>query len=301
MKRKIISQIRDLNVKGSGRTALWLAKLLLGEPKGKLAVKTIYDFALNIDPVTDNGVERSLYYYGTYEKGTLAIMGEILQKGDVFVDVGANIGLMSVYASKKIGPEGSVIAFEPNPKTRALLNSNLGLNEIENVKTEAFALSDKTKKGRIYDRWDINRGGASLIEPSKATDSYEIEEIKFTDYFNRSDRIKLVKIDVEGYELNVLKGAKPYLLESPSPPALIVEFSISRTNTFGEDTTPLFTFLKELSRYRFFRSAGGKEKDSRLIEIKDKSDLPEHDNVFCLTEKHLNELPNRIFETIPGS
>ncbi len=297
MKRKIISQIRDLNIKGSGRISFYLTKIFIGKPKGKLVVDTIYDFKLNVDPVTDKGLERSIYYNGTYEKGTLYIIGKILQKGDVFVDVGANIGLMSIFASRKVGQQGEVIAFEPNPETKKILESNIALNKIENIKIEGFALSNETKKGRIYDRWDVNRGSASLIEPAKPTGFYDIEEIKFANYFDNSQQIKLVKIDVEGYELNVLKGARQYILASKYPPSLIVEFSSNRINTFGEDTFPLFFFLKELNIYRFFKAIRGKERISRLIEIKDKNSLPNHDNVFCLTEEHLSELPQKIFKS----
>lgn len=299
MKRKILSQIRDLNIKGSNRFSFYLANLLLGKPKEKLVVNTIYDFKLNIDPVIDNGVERSIYYYGTYEKGTLHIIDKVLQLGDNFVDVGANIGLMSVFASRKVGEQGKVIAFEPNPKTRTILESNIVLNSCENIKVEGFALSNETKKGLIYDRWDVNRGGASLIEPAKPADFYDIEEIKFSDYFDTTQQIKLMKIDVEGYELNVLKGAHQYLSTTKSPPSLIVEFSSSRVKTSEEDI--LFSFLNKQRIYRFFKAIYGKEKTSKLIEIKNEKDLPRHDNVFCFTNEHLRELPQEIFKTMPNA
>lgn len=258
-------------------------------------VNTIYGFKLIVDPVTDNGVEKSIYYYGTYEKGTLYIMDKILQKGDVFVDVGANIGLMSIFASQKIGQQGKVIAFEPNPKTKKILENNITLNKINIITVEGFALSDKNQKSRIYDRWDINRGGASLIKPNKPTNSYKIKEIKFSDYFAIKKQIKLVKIDVEGFELNVLKGARQYILDSKNPPSIIVECSTNRANTFGEDTMPLYTFLVNLKIFRFYKSIYGKEKTSKLIEITNVKHLPKHDNIYCLTTKHLYELPKNIF------
>ncbi|WP_452226391.1 FkbM family methyltransferase [Lacinutrix cladophorae] len=300
MKRKITSKIRDINIKGSGRVSLFLAKLFFGKPKGKLTVDTIYDFKLNIDPVTDKGVERIIYYYGTYEKGTLDVIGKILKKGDMFVDVGANIGLMSIFASRTVEQEGKVIAFEPNPLTKKILESNVALNKIENLKIAGLALSNENKKSKIYDRWDVNRGGASLIKPSKPTNSYDIEEVKFSDYFNNGEQIKLVKIDVEGYELDVLKGASQFILTSKNPPSLIVEFSTTRINTFGKDTTPLFTFLDELNIYRFFKSIRGKEKTSKLIEIKNTENLPRIENIFCLTKKHLSELPQEVFKIMPN-
>ncbi|MBT8220951.1 MAG: FkbM family methyltransferase [Bacteroidia bacterium] len=272
-----------------------MAKIILGKPKNDIVVKTIYGFKLRIDPIIDNGVERSIYYYGTYEKGTLDIIGKILQKGDVFVDVGANIGLMSIYASGIVGDQGRVISFEPNPETRRILENNIALNDIQNIKVEGYALSNENKQSRIYERWDVNRGGASLIEPSSPKKSYDIHEIVFSEYFDIHDIIKLIKIDVEGFELNVLRGAREFIKASKYPPALIVEFSSNRDNTFGSDTYPLYSFLNELKTYRFFKAIHGKERISKLIEIRDRVSIPKHDNVFCFTEEHLNNLPKNIF------
>lgn len=266
---------------------------------GKTVIDTIYGFQMNVDPVVDNGVERALYSYGTYEKGTLDIIGKILTKGDLLVDVGANIGLMSIYAGLKVGEEGSVFAFEPNPNTKILLEENIHLNKIQNIKVEGLALSSEIKDSKIYDRWDINRGGASLIKPANPTESYDIHETTFSEYFNSDQEIKLIKIDVEGFELEVLKGAKAFILNTKIPPVLIIEFSSMRVNTFGENTEPLYTFLKDLGKYRIFKSTRGKERISKLIEIKDKKDLPKHDNIYCFTNEHIDSLPKNIFKTSP--
>lgn len=296
MIRKIISKVRDLNIKGSGRVSFYLAKFLISKPKGKKIVNTIYNFKLELDPIKDSGVERAIYYYGTYEKGTLNIIDKILNKGDVFVDVGANIGLMSIFASLKVEEKGKVIAFEPNPKTKEILKRNIDLNKNNNIKIEGFALSNEIKEGRIYDRWDINRGGASLIKPEVVDNSYTIQETTFTNYFKKSDIVKLVKVDVEGYELNVLKGAKDFLLNSKYPPSLIIEFSSNRSNTFGDNLFPLFFFLNDLKIYRFFKASKGKEKISKLVEFTNKEELPIHDNVFCFTNEQIKLLSDKLFK-----
>lgn len=298
-KRKVISSIRNWNIIGSGILAGFISRRILPKPLGKTVIDTIYNFQLNIDPVVDNGVERALYYYGTYERGTLDIIGKILKQGDVFVDVGANIGLMSIYAGLKVGEKGSVYAFEPNPNTKSLLLENIHLNKIKNIKVEGLALSNEIKDSKIYDRWDINRGGASLIKPSNPTQSYDIHETTFSEYFNLDQEIKLIKIDVEGFELEVLKGAEAFILNTKTPPVLIIEFSSMRVNTFGEDTEPLYTYLKDLGKYRIFKSTRGKERISKLIEIKGKENLPKHDNIYCFTNEHIDDLPKNIFEISP--
>ncbi len=298
LKKRLISSIRNTSIKGTGRLSLFLAKLLTAKPKGETIIKTLYNFNLKVDPFTDKGVERSLYYFGTYEEGTLQLMENLLCKGDCFVDIGANIGLMSIYSALLIGKEGNVIAFEPNPVTRKILEDNIKLNNIQNIKVEGLAISNESKLSKIYDRWDINRGGASLIKPSFETQSYEIQEIPLSEYFTENQKIKLIKIDVEGYELLVLKGATKLLIEDNAP-ILILEFSSLRDNTFGRDTYPLYSFIKELNNYRIFKSIRGKERKSKLIEIIHESQLPKHDNIYCFTKQHLTEIHTDIFKTIP--
>ena len=94
--RRFISTIRDINLKGSGIIAYYLSRLLIPKAKSQVVIDTIYEFKIKVDPVIDNGVERAIYYYGTYEKGTLDVIGKILKEGDTFIDVGANIGIMSL-------------------------------------------------------------------------------------------------------------------------------------------------------------------------------------------------------------
>ncbi len=110
----------------------------------------------------------------------------------------------------------------------------------------------------------------------------------------------MVKIDVEGYELEVLKGKVQYISDSKSLPSLIVEFSSNRVNTFGENTSPLYSFLDELKIYKFFKAIREKERVSKLIEITNEQSIPKHDNVFCFTDGHLSELPRGIFKTMPN-
>ncbi len=106
IRHALVSSLLEIDVRGIRRIAHHLPRLLIPEPQGICIMKTRYGFCLQIDPVRDQGVERSIYYTGTYEKGSLAIMKRLLRKGDSFVDVGANIGLMSLYASQLVGASG---------------------------------------------------------------------------------------------------------------------------------------------------------------------------------------------------
>ena len=85
---------------GSGRLINLISKIFIPKPKGPRLVHTIYGFdIICMDPVNDKGVERPLYLTGTYETGTLSVIDKCLREGDIFIDVGANIGLMSIFSS----------------------------------------------------------------------------------------------------------------------------------------------------------------------------------------------------------
>ena len=88
----------------------------------------------------------------------------------------------------------------------------------------------------------------------------------------------MIKIDVEGMELEVLNGANQTILKDR--PFLIVEFSVERKN--GEARKSLYEKLISFEKYSIYKLAGGKERTSKLVEVKDFSQLPIDDNVFCM-------------------
>jgi hypothetical protein len=92
----------------------------------------------------------------------------------------------------------------------------------------------------------------------------------------------MIKIDVEGFELEALKGAKN-LLSSEIPPILIVECT-EETEHQNYTREALYSWLKNTnSQYKFYKLKGSKSRKSKLIEIFDQSELPTHDNLFCMT------------------
>src|SRR5690606_6625977 len=109
----IFSKLLNVDLPGVRFLAARLPAIAMPRPTRELNLKTIYGFGLRIDPATDRGMERSIYLTGTYEQGTLFVMRQILRPGDVFVDVGANIGWMTLYAVQCVGKGGKVFAFEP--------------------------------------------------------------------------------------------------------------------------------------------------------------------------------------------
>lgn len=130
-----------------------------------------------------------------------------LKSGDIFVDVGANIGLLSLMAARGVMPGGSVHSFEPNPKVFRFLVENFRLNSItEGCQQYECALADEDAISRFY----IRKYGDDLGSISKATHlancSVKVQVSRGDTVLKDLSQITLLKIDVEGAELRVLKG-----------------------------------------------------------------------------------------------
>ncbi|MEO8471020.1 MAG: FkbM family methyltransferase [Chryseolinea sp.] len=289
----VINFFTDLKFRGSDRIANLTSNLLMPAPTGKLVIETIHGFKIKIDPVVDNGVERKLYRFGSYEKGTLNILNLFLREGDVFVDVGANIGLMTVYAATKVGSRGRVLSFEANPDTKRILDENVELNRLDNVTTFGFALGSAAGTSILYSNLSINRGSASLNKLDEQSQQYSIEIRRLDNVQEAKRDLKLMKVDVEGWELEVMKGSGS-ILSSPSAPGLVVECN-TLTSSIGGKTSALYDFIKTVNSYKVFRLTHGKEKVSKLREIKTAKDLPAEDNLFCFLPDHIKMLPSNLF------
>lgn len=157
------------------------------------------------------------------------LLRQLLRPGDVFVDVGANFGLYTIDASKLIGESGSVLAFEPSPDAYGHLQHNISLAGVRNVDVRQLALSDSdgtavlktSRDGR--DAW--NTLGQSLH--GGQVDSQRVTTARLDDVLAAllpMARPTMMKIDVEGWECHVLRGAER-LLGRADAPILQVEFA----------------------------------------------------------------------------
>ncbi|MBO2544281.1 FkbM family methyltransferase [Salegentibacter sp. BDJ18] len=261
-----------------------------------MIVKTLHGFNLFINPIFDRGIERRIYNFGTYETGTLWCFDFFIQPGDIIIDAGANIGLTSIYVSKLTGSKGTVYAFEPLNSTFEILCKNIRINRIRNIVPLQNALSDYNGKGYIYPNIHINRGAASLNSNKVKQRPIEIEVKTVNSWIKEKNifKIDFIKIDVEGSEFNLLKGASE-LFQHSLKPTICLEFSeeVSRDNNIID----LFYFLRNELGYKLFKSKLGKEEISKLIEIKTKEHLPKHDNIYCIDPKKLKSLSNILFES----
>jgi FkbM family methyltransferase len=179
-------------------------------------------FAISGDPddfSVIGAIERS---DGHYEEALLKVVGDTLRDDFVILDIGANIGLFSVFAARRC-PSGTVHAFEPGEKNLAHLQRNLELNDITNVQVNAMGLYDRT--GTLVFNFTAHNPAGSFITDLDVSDGTE-ETVKVStldDWARERQlaRLDLVKMDVEGSELRVLRGGEKTLQEFK--PALFAE------------------------------------------------------------------------------
>jgi FkbM family methyltransferase len=152
------------------------------------------------------GLARAFLYRGVYEPQTIAWMRENIRPDWLCVDVGANIGYMTVMMAKYAA---YVIALEPDPRLHEILQMNLSANNIDNTEVWPVAASDSEGNARFF----VNREPlfSGLVGHNGLTDIIEVETVTLDNTIWRAD---LIKIDVEGAENMVLKGMQRHMNEN---------------------------------------------------------------------------------------
>lgn len=155
-------------------------------------------------------VGRAIYMNdGKYEEEIDALIDKEAEKGDIILDVGANIGVHTLKLAEISGDDGRVYAFEPDPINRQRLEENIKINNLENIEIIGKACSNKNDKTEIR-RFEENWGASSLKDRSVRDNPDQIKEvktIKLSSFIeNRNIEPDFIKIDVEGLEKEVIEG-----------------------------------------------------------------------------------------------
>lgn len=162
------------------------------------------------------------FVYGTWEPAVAKAVGEIVRKGMTVIDVGAHHGYYSLYFAKCVGPTGRVFSFEPVPENLALLRRNILLNGISWIETFPDAVFSCTKEiSFAAPDESANSGEGSLGEGSRGRQIL-VHAVTLDSFCASADSLPdVIKMDVEGAELDVLLGAKDTLRECS--PTLLIE------------------------------------------------------------------------------
>jgi FkbM family methyltransferase len=193
----------------------------------------------------DDYVGRAVFFFGDLDPKITWIIERLVRPGDWVLDVGANIGLLTLWMSKLVGPHGRVHAFEPNPVLCRFLENTFTHNQVLNVKLHSIGL------GASEGQMDLhvprgNFGGASLVRRTgDAAEVYTVPVRKLDDVLLQEpvSRIALIKLDVEGFELEVLRGARQ-VVQKLRPEAILFEAN-EKASHQGLIISPVMEFLHD--------------------------------------------------------
>lgn len=201
-----------------------------------------------LDPIYDDLQRTILLAHGGWQAGVWRSLSADLREGAVFLDLGAHVGYFSLRASPKIGKTGRVIAFEPNPDTLKELRANIRASHASNIVVQPIACTDAEQTLTLYSDRD-HPAGASLSSANAGSKggrfSYTVRGRRVDDVIRELGltRVDVVKVDVEGAEFFVLKGALETLKRfHPKVVVEIMPANLANMNTKPED---IFRLMQE--------------------------------------------------------
>jgi len=165
-----------------------------------------------------------------------------LAPGDVAVDVGANIGIYTQLLSRWVGPTGLVHSFEPSPENFGRLQS--ATHKLANVRLSQSAVGESSRKTTLYVSDKLNVDHRAYLPEGDSRHTVPIEMIALDDYFKPGERVDLIKMDIQGYELHALRGASRVLADNPGL-KLLFEFWPYGLKQAGASWVELIEALKQ--------------------------------------------------------
>lgn len=205
------------------KAARWLGKRFIR--------RRIYDYQMWLD-TADRGISRTLLLFGRRELEHKYLLERIAVEGMTVFDIGANIGYYAIMESRLVGRSGTIVAIEPSPSNIELLQRNLALNGVENVKVITGGVSDKDGDRRLFLSAQSN---LNTFHPPESGD-YALTEgrtisVKTTtvpQLMSQFGRPELIRMDVEGHEVEILGGMIEAVEEGLLSPTIIFEVHRNR-------------------------------------------------------------------------
>jgi FkbM family methyltransferase len=178
-----------------------------------------------------------------FERLTRELLLEALQPGDVVIDVGAHVGIVTLQAARHVGPDGHVHSVEPTPVNADMLRRNIEANDLSNVSVHNCAAGSESGTAVLHQMGLTYLNSLVGANPySSEAPSVEVPVRRLDDLV--AGRVDAIKIDVEGAELDVLQGAERVLGENPHL-TLCVEWNPMWLRQAGHDPLDLLDALSE--------------------------------------------------------
>jgi len=224
-------------------------------------------------------ISRCTYVDGRYEPNEMFAMAKLLAPGMCVVDAGANEGLFTILAARIVGESGAVHAFEPSPREQGRLHANLAVNHLANVKVHHAALGRALGKSTLRIAGASHSGhnalGGFIYAGTVLEESVEVDVVTLDQAMREQKvtRLDLLKIDVEGSEVEVLKGADEVL--RTLRPVVLAEAQDESLRRMGSNVGELLKLLRSNDyEVKVFGDSGNAEAvvDDRVNGL----------NVLCL-------------------
>lgn len=237
--------------------------------------------AFVFDSETRHGYQ--IFFYGDREKAETDLMRKVVREGDTVIDIGANIGWYTTLFASCVGESGVVLAIEPIPSTFDVLRQNLKLNHNEaNVKLFHGVCSDSIGELEVHYFPTLHPGLASsrpIGDQPSVTFVVPATTVDNLIQLNQLDHITMMKIDVEGAELSVLKGSLN-ALRNGLVESLLIEANDERSEAFSYQFCECIDLLKDAQQeYETFRV---NHRTGALDQMRSSTDYRHGDNIFVV-------------------
>jgi FkbM family methyltransferase len=238
-------------------------------------------------------ISQSVYMSGQYEPSTTSVLRALLHEGDTFVDVGANVGLFTMLASRWVGQTGRVVALEPSRRESARLRDHVTHNSLRNVDMLEVAASDRCGTAVLHVA-DIGHGGLNTLGDhfmySTVVEAYtEVVAMMSIDELVKRQGISsvdVIKIDVEGGEHDVVMGARNTITRDM--PQIVLEVGGTALEPGHPGRIQIEAFLTALG-YAFLAIDGDSGQLRRTRDLMDTCE-----NFLAVTPERLEALDPRI-------
>ena len=205
-------------------------------PDDRILCKVLGKYLMWVDAF-DHGLSPHLVFQGYWEMWVTAVMARFVRRGTTVVDIGANVGYYTLLLAEAVGPEGRVIAFEPNPRIAEMLRMSLAINGYgSTVSVRSEAVSARCGPGLTFAIPKHEPKNAGIVRTSADRSSYLAqfgEEVRFIDVPEVTldslglTNVSLIKIDAEGAEDSIWEGMREMIDNNPNI-CVVLEFNCSR-------------------------------------------------------------------------
>jgi len=237
----------------------------------------------------DDLITNQLKQYSAHTRNELAMLKSLIRDGDNIIDVGAHIGTFSIPFARFNKERGKIYSFEADPDNYNLLRQNISENCLENVIIPTHAIvSDSKQKFAMLKPCDDNSGSYCFLPDSNQSDIYrsDLNVINIDEWYEHSEteaRIDIIKIDVEGAEMAVLRSCERIIRRYL--PLMYIEINREALHRFNCNFDEIEELLNSFG-FHYFKNIGARNSDNDIFNITRLNKIEDGGEFFDLLAVH---------------